>query len=131
MNEQDEPTPEPATVDRLFADPELTALYDDMCRGRPDFAFYLPLVVSSDAVLDVGCGTGELLREARAAGHTGRLCGLDPAPAMLAHARRRADVEWVIGDLRSTRWDREFSLVVMTGHAFQVHVTDEELRVGL
>jgi SAM-dependent methyltransferase len=121
----------PVAVDRLFADPALTALYDAMCRGRPDFAFYLPLVASADAVLDVGCGTGELLRRARAAGHTGRLCGLDPAPAMLDHACPCTDVDWVVGDLRSVDWDHDFSLVVMTGHAFQVLVTDDELRVGL
>lgn len=118
-------------VDRLFADPELAALYDAMCRGRPDFAFYLPLVASADAVLDVGCGTGELLRLARAAGHSGRLCGLDPAPAMLDHARACTDVDWVVGDLRSADWDHDFSLVVMTGHAFQVLVTDDDVRVAL
>lgn len=118
-------------VDRLFADAELTALYDAMCRGRPDFAFYLRVVASADAVLDVGCGTGELLRRARAAGHTGRLCGLDPAPAMLDHARARRDIEWVVGDLGSVDWDHEFSLVVMTGHAFQVLLTDDDLRGAL
>ncbi|MBB5956044.1 ubiquinone/menaquinone biosynthesis C-methylase UbiE [Saccharothrix tamanrassetensis] len=86
-------------VDHLFADARLAALYDDLCRDRADFAFYLPLVMSARSVLDVGCGTGELLHLARAAGHTGRLCGLDPAEGMLARARERTDVDWVLGDL--------------------------------
>ncbi len=38
--------------------------------------------------------------------------------------RARSDVEWVLGDLGSADWDREFDLVVMTGHAFQVFVED-------
>jgi SAM-dependent methyltransferase len=120
-------------VDRLFADPGLAALYDQMCpRGqRADFDFYLPLVMSARAVLDVGCGTGALLQEARDAGHAGRLCGLDPASGMLAQARKRPGIEWILGDLASTEWDSEFDLVVMTGHAFQVLVEDDELHRSL
>ncbi|MFI6698080.1 class I SAM-dependent methyltransferase [Streptomyces sp. NPDC050509] len=115
-------------VDRLFSDRDLAALYDAVCAGRPDFAFYLPLVMSARSVLDVGCGTGDLLHQARAAGHPGRLCGLDPADGMLEQARRRTDVEWILGDLSTTHWDRAFDLVVMTGHAFQVLLEDEEVR---
>ena len=118
-------------VDRLFTEPILAELYDAFCAGRPDFGFYLPLVMPAESVLDVGCGTGELLRLARGAGHTGRLCGLDPAEAMLEQARKRPDVEWVHGDLSSVDWRREFDLVVMTGHAFQVLVDDEQLRESL
>ena len=118
-------------VDRLFSEPVLAELYDAFCAGRPDFGFYLPLVMSAESVLDVGCGTGELLRLARKAGHTGRLCGLDPAEAMLGQARQRPDVKWVLGDLSSVDWRREFDLVVMTGHAFQVLVGDEQLRGSL
>ena len=118
-------------VDRLFSEPMLAELYDASCQGRPDFSFYLPLVMSAESVLDVGCGTGELLRRARDAGHTGRLCGLDPAAAILQVARRRQDIEWLLGDLTSVDWDREFDLVVMTGHAFQVFLEDEDLRVSL
>lgn len=118
-------------VDRLFSEPSLAELYDAFCEGRRDFSFYLPLVMSAESVLDVGCGTGELLRLAREAGHTGRLCGLDPAAAMLQVARRRPDIEWVLGDLASVNWDREFDLVVMTGHAFQVFVEDDQLRASL
>ena len=118
-------------VDRLFSEPRLAELYDAFCAGRPDFAFNLPLVMSASNVLDVGCGTGELLRLARDAGHTGRLCGFDPADAMLQQARKRSDVEWVLGDLASVGWRREFDLVVMTGHAFQVLLDDDELRASL
>lgn len=120
--------------DRLFTEPSLAELYDlwSPWQQRGDFGFYLPLVMAADAALDVGCGTGELLRVARQAGHTGRLCGLDPAGAMLQQARQQAGIEWVLGDAASAgRWEREFDLVVMSGHAFQVLVGDEEIRASL
>lgn len=118
-------------VDRLFAEPRLAALYDAVCAGRADFGFYLPLVTSADSVLDVGCGTGELLRMARASGHRGRLCGVDPAPAMLAVARQAHGIEWVLSDVPPAAFDDEFDLVVMTGHAFQVFLDDDETRRAL
>jgi SAM-dependent methyltransferase len=121
-------------VDKLFSDSRLAALYDLYCpwEARGDFTFYLPLVMSARSVLDVGCGTGALLRRAREDGHTGRLCGLDPAVGMLEVARTRPDIEWILGDLAGAPdWDREFDLAVMTGHAFQVLLGDDELRVAL
>lgn len=45
--------------------------------------------------------------------------------------RKRADVEWIPGDLSSVAWQREFDLVVLCGHAFQVFVEDDELRESL
>jgi hypothetical protein len=51
---------------------------------------------------------------------------------MLAQARRRSDIEWVLGDL--TTWvgrESAFDLIVMTGHAFQVLLGDDELRASL
>ena len=58
-----------------------------------------------DQVLDVGCGTGLFSRElARVVGPTGRVVGLDLAPAMLSRAREnlrrrppRAEVRFVEG----------------------------------
>ena len=91
----------------------------------------MPLVMAADSVLDVGCGTGELLRLARQAGHTGRLCGVDPAEPMLQLARQRADIEWVLGEAAADGWDQEFHLVVMTGHAFQVILEDEVIQTTL
>ncbi|GAA1941742.1 class I SAM-dependent methyltransferase [Amycolatopsis minnesotensis] len=120
-------------VDQAFSDPGLAEVYDSLhpWYSRDDLAFYLPLVLEASAVLDVGCGTGALLHRAREAGHSGRLCGLDPADGMLARARNRADIEWVLGDLSSVSWERAFDLVVMTGHALQVFLTDRDLAGAL
>ena len=116
-------------VDRFFADASLAALYDAFYpkQHRRDLDFYLPLLMSAPAVLDVGCGTGALLRSAREKGHQGRLCGIDPGAGMIEQARGRTDVEWLPGTLDSSRWSGEFDLAVMTGHAFQVLIEDEEL----
>lgn len=121
-------------IEHKFTDDGLAALYDAFCpppTQRDDFNFYLPLIMSARAVLDVGCGTGALLHWARESGHTGRLCGLDPASGMLNQARGRSDIEWVLGDLSSVGWDRAFDLVVMTGHAFQEFVEADEIRAAL
>jgi ubiquinone/menaquinone biosynthesis C-methylase UbiE len=120
-------------VDLAFSEPRLASLDDLFYPWEPrvDFSFYLPRVMAAEAVLDVGCGTGALLRGAREAGHTGKLCGLDPAAAMLDQARARPDIEWILGDLSSVDWDQEFNLVVMTGHAFQVLIEDDQLRASL
>ncbi|MGW4732572.1 class I SAM-dependent DNA methyltransferase [Streptomyces shenzhenensis] len=119
-------------VDRSFRDLSLASLYDALNPWGPDSDFYLDLVMSARSVLDVGCGTGQLLARARRAGHDGLLMGLDPAAAMLVQARRREPgVDWVLGGLGTRLWHGGFDLVVMTGHAFQALVHDEELRLAL
>jgi SAM-dependent methyltransferase len=120
-------------IDEHYTAPDLAALYDMLCRNdeRGDFRFYLPMVLAASSVLDVGCGTGALLKAARRAGHRGRLCGIDPAPAMLAWARDLSDVEWVLGDLDDSTFDADFDLVVMSGNAFQALVDDHPLRATL
>jgi SAM-dependent methyltransferase len=120
-------------VDRHYSDPRLARLYDPLCgrERRRDFGFYLPMVMEADAVLDVGCGTGALLRWARERGHAGRLVGLDPADGMLDVARDRTDIEWILGNPTTAGFDSEFDLIVMSGHAFQVFLTDDELSRSL
>jgi SAM-dependent methyltransferase len=115
-------------VDDLFADQDLAALYDRLSVERGDENFYLHLMHSAPSVLDVGCGTGTLLNRARTGGHRGRLCGLDPAEGMLDQARRYEGIEWILGTLPEAGFAHEFDLVVMTGHAFQVLLTDDDVR---
>lgn len=120
-------------ADRLFEDLYLAGLYDVWHPSslRDDYNFYLPRIMSARAVLDIGCGTGTLLTDARQRGHRGRLCGLDPALGMMDRARQQREIEWVLGDLSSARWTGEFDLAVMTGHAFQAIVTDDQLRTSV
>ncbi len=120
-------------VEEQFSDERVAALYDVFHPPleRDDYRFYIELVMQADSVLDVGCGTGALLHEARERGHTGRLVGMDPAPGMLSLARQWTDVEWVQGDLSQVDWEREFDLIVMTGHAFQELREDEVILTAL
>jgi SAM-dependent methyltransferase len=115
----------------VYPDEEAAALYDVLNPWGPSDDFYLGLVMGAASVLDVGCGTGAILRRAREAGHPGRLCGIDPDEAMLGVARRRRDVEWLTATAASIAWDGEFDLAIMTGHAFQLLVGDDELSASL
>jgi SAM-dependent methyltransferase len=118
-----------------FTDADAAALYDvlnpwDGTR-YPGDAFYDALVMSAESVLDVGCGTGGMLRHARESGHRGRLTGLDPDLAALARAQQRGDIEWVAGTAPLARWESEFDLATMTSHAFQCLITDAEIAESL
>jgi ubiquinone/menaquinone biosynthesis C-methylase UbiE len=114
-----------------YSDDEAAALYDRLNQWGPSDDFYLALVMDAPSVLDVGCGTGTILHRARDIGHRGRLCGVDPDPAMLGRARVRADIEWHLAMAAAMSWDREFDLAIMTGHAFQALVEDEDVRASL
>ncbi|GAA1952976.1 class I SAM-dependent methyltransferase [Kitasatospora viridis] len=119
----------------MYSDADAAALYDLLNPWDPGQwpgdAFYAELITPADAVLDVGCGTGAMLHWAREHGHTGRLVGLDPDGVALARARRRADVEWVDGTAATMGWQSEFELAVMTGHAFQFLLADDDIRASL
>ncbi len=118
--------------ERGYTDPRLASLYDALNPWGPSDDFYLELIMAAGSVLDLGCGTGLLLRTAAAKGHRGRLVGVDPAAAMLAGARRDpADITWVEGDARTVDLGERFELAVMANHVFQVLLTDDDARAAL
>lgn len=61
----------------------------------------LAAIDTGDVVLDVGCGTGDLtLAAQRRVGNTGQVSGIDPAPEMIAVARRKSAAANATIDLR-------------------------------
>ena len=114
-----------------YSDEDIAALYNLLNPWGPSDDFYIALVMSEDAVLDVGCGTGMMLHTARDRGHAGRLVGIDPDSAALAVARKQADVTWIEGRAEGLTFVAEFDLAIMISHAFQFLVSDEEIRRSL
>jgi SAM-dependent methyltransferase len=120
-------------LDQHYVDPRLVALYDiENLRGA-DTDFYLALAADLAArhILDLGCGTGRLTCELASAGR--QVVGVDPAPAMLAVARRQpgADqVRWVEGEA-SALGTPQADLVLMTGNVAQVFLDDDEWAAAL
>ena len=116
--------------DPHYTDPRLAAVYDTDSPWSADRDYYLALSRPGPInVLDLGCGTGLLCAEYAKLGNT--VVGVDPAASMLAVALARPFgdlVDWVQAQAQDFRADRRFNLVVMTGHAFQVLLTDQDIR---
>lgn len=116
-----------------YSDPRLAAVYDALNPPGPDNAFYASLAGAvPKTILDMGCGTGQLTVALAALGH--RVTGADPAAAMLAIGRRRPGgqaVAWVESGAAGLALPARFELILMTGHVFQVFLTDAEALAAL
>lgn len=116
--------------DNHYENPKLAAIYDLDSGWSVDRDFYLAL--ASDApqkILDLGCGTGLLCDAYAAKGHD--VTGVEPSAAMLDVARRKphgAMIQWVQSFSQTFESGETFDLIIMTGHAFQVLIEDEDIR---
>ncbi len=113
-------------IDKLYHDQNLAQFYDLINDWAADQDYCLDMAKSASSVLDLGCGTGRFLVALPSDIHS---VGVDPAPAMLNIARNRQNgdrVKWVEGDARTIRLDAQFDLIVMTGHAFQCFLHEED-----
>ncbi len=120
-------------LDRHYVDARLVELYDieNTCRADTDFYVRLAAQLNARRIIDFGCGTGLLTLELAIEGR--QVVGVDPAPAMLAVARRKpgADrVRWTVGDAGALGRP-EADLVVMTGNVAQVFLDDDEWAATL
>ena len=80
-----------------------------------------------DALLDIGSGTGDFLRNLRTSGHTGRLVALDSSPAAVA-AAGNSSIEAHLGDACDLPFADDTFDVVTARHMLY-HVRDLALAV--
>jgi SAM-dependent methyltransferase len=116
-----------------YTDPRLAACYDALNPPDAGHAFYLSLAGHAPkTVLDMGCGTGRLAVALAECGH--RVTGADPSPGMLKVARSQPGTErviWVESTAADLALATRFDLIIMTGHAFQVLLSDDAIRASL
>lgn len=115
--------------DKHYQHPQLVDVYDFDSPWSVDRDFYFNLAGAQPLhILDLGCGTGILSLAYANAGH--RVTGVDPAGEMLRRAREKENsqaVEWIQCEAQNFSSDKRFDLIIMTGHAFQVLLTDTDI----
>jgi len=116
------------TEDLSYQNSRLVEIYDLDNPWAQDTDFYLALAEPGPCrVLDLGCGTGTLACAFAQRGHW--VTGVDPAVPMLAIAATKPHaekVEWIQSRAQDYRSEQRFDLIVMTGHVFQILLTDDE-----
>lgn len=90
------------------------------------------LIKPGDSVLDVGCGTGEVTLLAKTRAKHGTVYGIDPAPEMIAAARKKAtrkglEIDFRVGVIEALPFP-DASLDVVTS-SLMMHHLPETLKV--
>ena len=109
-------------------------------RLQPGVQRILDTLTGDEALLDLGCGNGELARERMRRGQRGPYTGLDFSPPLLEVARHGwedAPATFIRADLTSPDWDKRmltpirqyFNLV--TAFAVLHHIPGVDLRLGI
>jgi ubiquinone/menaquinone biosynthesis C-methylase UbiE len=90
------------------------------------------LIKPADSILDVGCGTGEVILLAKTRAKAGEAYGIDPAPEMIAVARKKAarkklDIDFRVGVIEALPFP-DSSIDVVTS-SLMMHHLPEDLKV--
>ncbi len=87
-------------------------LYDAVHRGNPgDLSFYRKVCAGAGSVLELGCGSGRVLKALSDDGL--RVTGVDHSRELLALASRRVpDADLKLADMTEVEFDRRFSRVI-------------------
>lgn len=93
------------------------------------------LIKPGDVVLDVGCGTGEVTLLAKTRSKDAKAYGIDPAPEMIAVARKKAarkklDIDFRVGVIESLPFP-DASIDVVTSSLMMHHLPDDLKVRGL
>jgi ubiquinone/menaquinone biosynthesis C-methylase UbiE len=93
------------------------------------------LIKSGDSVLDVGCGTGEVTLLAKTRAKQGTVYGIDPAPEMIAVARKKAahkglEIDFRVGVIEALPFS-DSSLDVVTSSLMMHHLPEDLKARGL
>ncbi len=92
------------------------------------YQFYLDWAKDAPGtVLELACGTGLTTLPLAQAGID--IIGVDIAESMLAYARVKGEglpVQFIQADARTFRSERRFSLIYLTGNAFQAFLSDDD-----
>ena len=119
-------------IDEHYVNQKLANLYDANNPWSVDRDFYLALAPATQIdILDLGCGTGLICNAFAERGH--KVTGVDPALQMLNVARQKpygSEIEWVCSTAQAFRSNKCFDLIIMTGHAFQVLLTDADVAAA-
>jgi SAM-dependent methyltransferase len=112
----------PLTAHDNLAEYDDPAIYDQETPSfEPDGPFYLALAQRfGGPVLELGCGTGRNTIPLARRGVD--ITGLDLAPRMLEHARRKAPdlpITWIESDVRSFHLGGRFRFIFESGATFQ------------
>jgi ubiquinone/menaquinone biosynthesis C-methylase UbiE len=122
-------------AEELFDDLRLASVYEQVNPPLPYEDYYVGLAAALKppaTILDMGCGTGRITCRLAALGH--RVTGADPARGMLQVARAKPEgrrVTWVDATATSLASQQSFDLIIMTGHAFQILHSDEDIAAAL
>lgn len=113
----------------LYQDAELVQFYDYDTPWLSSYDILIDWIKTTDAILDIGCGTGTMLHAAH------KKCaiayGLDLAAEMLDVAQSKTKaVHWVTANATSFSINQKFDIITLTGHSFQT-LLDDESRLAL